>query len=209
MNALDINIYFQEKYKRLCVLASAGGALPKYLLDDNSSELDEDQISNINYINKALYGFPKKFKIGRNPILPTILKYQYPDIYINETIDEDYNFTSRYNIELALLANNEPPPLSDNDEFSDYFSNFDDLASKGFFVYDKLNINYSEDDCFILASYPIYDNNNIEHRNYYNEIRSYLEFSPKLRVPIIERYSNTIHKDSFKPINLIELLNST
>ncbi|MEI1692349.1 hypothetical protein [Acinetobacter nosocomialis] len=209
MNALDINIYFQEKYRRLCVLASAGGALPKYLLDDNSLELDEDNISNINYINKALYEFPKNFKIGRNPILPNILKYQYPDIYINENIDEDYNFTSRYNMDFELLDNNEPNTNLDHSEFSDYFSNFDDLASKGFFVYDKLNINYPEDDNFILVSYPIYDNNNIEHRNFYNEIRSYLEFSPKLRVPIIERYSNTIHKNSFKTINLIELLNST
>ncbi|MBI1453616.1 hypothetical protein IL972_17105 [Acinetobacter sp. FL51] len=161
MNALDINVYFKDKFGRLCILTSAGGVLPKYFLNDNGLEVNEEVLSENNDLDNTIYALPKKFKVGRNPLLPSILKFQYPDpetteFFLEELDDsENYDFTTRYNIEFSLLTNDKILTESENTEFSDYFFTFDDLAARGFFVYDKLNINHPEDDTFVLVSYPI------------------------------------------------------
>lgn len=214
MNALDINIYFKDKFGRLCVLASAGGVLPKYLLDDNSLKINEDELSKNNDLDNIIYKLPKKFKIGRNPLLPSILRFQYPDAETTEnSIDgldnnEDYNFTTRYNIEFSKLNNDKILTDYETPEFSDYFLTFDDLAARGLFVYDKLNINHPEDDTFVLVSYPIYDTENPDHRKWYDKIKSCMDSAPKLDIPIIERFSNNIEKNSFKDLNLIKIIDS-
>ena len=214
MNSLDINIFFKDKYERLCILASAGGILPKYLLDENGQDLSPEKILENNRLNNIIYEIPKNFITGRNPLLPSILKHQYPDIDIAEEfldesdINEDFNFSTRYNIELSNFINENSFNNNESLEFSDYFFTFDDLASRGFFVYDKLNINHPEDDAFILVSYPIYDTSNPIHTRYYNQIKSSIGPILKLNTPIIDRYSNNLNKSSFRELNLIELINS-
>lgn len=214
MNSIDINIYFKDQFNRLCILASAGGTLPKYLLNENGLDINQDTFEKNNKTNSLVYKLPPKFKIGRNPILPSILRFQYPDI---ETTDndqdelnsnEDYSFTIRYNLEFLELTNEKILANSENSEFLDYFLTFDDLAARGFFVYDKLNINHPEDDTFVLVSYPIYDNKNPDHRKWFNKVKSCMPSAPELDIPIIERFSNNIEKDSFKDLNLIEIIDS-
>lgn len=214
MNNIDINIYFKDEFNRLCILASAGGTLPKYLLSDNGIDINPDTFQENNNTNSLVYKLPKKFQIGRNPLLSTILKYQYPDITTQDTaseeenISQDYNFTNRYNSEFLKLTNNMISTNTKTTEFSDYFLTFDDLAARGFFVYDKLNINYPSDDTFILVSYPIYDTENSDHREWYNKVKSCMASAPKLNTPIIDRFSNNLEKNSFKDLNLIEIINS-
>ena len=214
MNSIDINIYFKDEFNRLCILASAGGTLPSYLLNDNGLDINQDTFEENNKTNSLVYKLPKVFRIGRNPILPSILRFQYPDI---ETIEndqeelnnnEDYNFTTRYNLEFLELTNDKILDNTENTEFSDYFLTFDDLAARGFFVYDKLNINHLTDDTFVLVSYPIYDNENPDHRKWYNKVKSCMSSAPKLDIPIIERFSNNLEKNSFKDLNLIEIIDS-
>ncbi|OTG78837.1 hypothetical protein B9T23_01855 [Acinetobacter terrae] len=214
MNSLDINVYFKDKYGRLCILASAGGTLPKYLLDENGLDIDEDKLLENNKLNNLIYKLPKKFKIGRNPLLSSILTYQYPDIETTElpldesNINQDYNFTTTYNHEFSQLTNDKILNESVTTEFSDYFFTFDDLAARGFFVYDKLNINHPEDDTFVLVSYPIYDKDNYEHKENYKEPLSSMTSAPRLNIPIIDRKFNKIYRKSFNSLDLINILNS-
>jgi len=215
MNALDINIYFKDKFGRLCILASAGGILPKYLLDDNNLAINEKKLLEINNLDNIAYKLPKKFKIARNPILSSILKFQYPDIETTEKhqeeieYEEDYNFTRRYNLEFSKLSNDKISNKFEFNEFSDYFLTFDDLASRGFYVYDKLNINYAEDDNFILVSYPTYNKDNYKDKKNYKEALSYMNSIPELNTAIISKKNDIVYKDSFKNLKLIELLNSS
>lgn len=214
MNALDINVYFKDKFGRLCILTSAGGVLPKYFLNDNGLEVNEEVLSENNDLDNTIYALPKKFKVGRNPLLPSILKFQYPDpetteFFLEELDDsENYDFTTRYNIEFSLLTNDKILTESENTEFSDYFFTFDDLAARGFFVYDKLNINHPEDDTFVLVSYPIYDKNNNDHKKNYKAPLSCMSSAPRLNIPIVDKKSSKIYRKSFNRLNLIELLNS-
>lgn len=214
MNSLDINVYFKDNYGRLCILASAGGVLPKYLLDDNGLNIDEGKLSANNDFDNIIYQLPKKFQIGRNPILPSILRFQYPDTETRENNleelnnNEDYNFTIRYNLEFLELTNDKILANTENTEFSDYFLTFDDLAARGFFVYDKLNINHPEDDTFVLVSYPVYDKNNTDHRENYKTPLSHMSSVPRLNIPIVDKKSSKIYRKSFNKLNLIELLNS-
>ncbi|MGZ7882410.1 hypothetical protein [Acinetobacter soli] len=221
MNTLDINIYFIDKFNRLCVLASAGGTLPQYLLTEN--ELNTNSLSFLlnREINNNIYRLPKNFSTRRNPILPSILKYQYPNSNndnFNSNDNEDYNFTTRYDSELSRLIKEGISTELDDSEYSDYFSTFDDLAARGFFVYDKLNINHPEDDNFVLVSYPIIDKYNYKNHEYKKMTNNFLEkfpvltswksSLPKLNIPLTIESKGNFRHEIFERLNLIKLIDS-
>ena len=92
---LDINWYFADRYNRLCVVASGGGMLPKFLFEQQNQN---DEFHNI--VNEL----PQRFENRRN-----------------ESI-------------LEFIVDLE------SDNLNQYFLDFDSLAKKGFYVYDKINL---------------------------------------------------------------------
>lgn len=156
---LDINWYFVDRYNRLCVVASGGGVLPKFLFDQ---ENQNDEFHNI--VNEL----PEKFEIGRNENVMEIIT-----------------------------------DLKD-DSLDRYFSDFDSLAKKGFFVFDKVNLSNSEDTVYLLVAYPIY---NSETDSFPVKLGD-LDKIPKINERIIIRTNTTFSQENFKIIDLVSLLNS-
>lgn len=86
----------------------------------------------------------------------------------------------------------------------EYFSDFESLARKGFYVYDKVDINNTNDLKYILVAYPIY-NTNIDP---YPVDPNNLELIPKLNYPLISRTNSSFSRSNFVIRDLITLLNS-
>jgi len=72
-----------------------------------------------------------------------------------------------------------------------YFSNFERLARKGFYVFDKFHINNANDPLYFLVAYPIYD----RYINTFPIDKKLLPNIPRIKGRISSRYKN--------PFNLI------
>ena len=156
---LDINYYFSDYYNRLCVVASAGGLLPEFLLlEDNQN----DEFHNI--VNEL----PERFEVQRNEnVLDLIIDLK-------------------------------------EDNLNQYFQDFESLAKKGFYVYDKIDISNIEETDYALVAYPIYDSENDSFPINPNE----LELIPKLNKSLISRTNNSFSKKNFKVVDIVSILNN-
>ena len=85
-----------------------------------------------------------------------------------------------------------------------YFESFKDLASRGLYVFDKLNLDDPENGEYLLVAYPDY-NMNINKCPVDTEIISLI---PNIKHPVILRLEQTILNESFTPIDLIKILNN-
>lgn len=56
----DINWYFADNYNRLCVVASGGGRLPKFMLNEQT---EFSEISNNDQIHNVVYALPEMYEI--------------------------------------------------------------------------------------------------------------------------------------------------
>lgn len=91
-----------------------------------------------------------------------------------------------------------------NVNLDEYFSDFESLARKGFYVYDKVEINDDNDLNYILVAYPIY-NTNVDP---YPVDPNNLELIPKLNYALISRTNSSFGRSNFINRDLITLLNS-
>lgn len=110
---LDINWYFIDRFKHICVAISAGGFLPQII---NENEEKNDQF------HKIINLLPERFESIRNKAM--IKRIQ---------------------------------GIESDEEIETYFSNFEILARKGLFVFDRHQINDSNDPNYFLVAYPKYD----------------------------------------------------
>lgn len=85
-----------------------------------------------------------------------------------------------------------------------YFQDFDKLASRGLYVYDKLKLDNPEDGFYVLVAYPIYDTS----RDKYPLDKKNLLLIPKTKQAIISRRYQNLSQSNFNPINLTEILNN-
>jgi hypothetical protein len=156
---LDINWYFADRYNRLCVVASGGGVLPKFLFEQ---ENQNDKFHNI--VNKL----PERFENRRN-----------------ENILE-------FIIDLEI------------DDLNQYFKDFDSLAKKGFYVYDKINLSNSEETNYLLVAYPIYNSETDSFPIKPDE----LNIIPKIKLPLISRTNNNFSEKNFRILDLVSLIDN-
>lgn len=172
MLQLDINIYFRDKCGNICVVASGGGDLPQYLLENE--ELFRRNLE----LDKFVCSLDFRVKIWNNPVIPDILKYQYLSDNIDYSrLSDNIDYSKLY---MELINSNRAPEY-DVKDFPDYFYSFNVLAKKGLYVYDKLNINDSDDSNYVLISKPIKD-------SYYNErLNEHITFQENLNMPTLSR----------------------
>lgn len=156
---LDINWYFADRYNRLCVVASGGGVLPKFLFDQENQN-DE--------FHKVVSELPERFEIGRN-----------------ENI-------------LELIRDLE------SDDLNQYFRDFDSLAKKGFYVYDKVNLSNSQETEYLLVAFPIYNSQTDVYPINLDE----LDKIPKIATRIVLRTNTTFSRENFRIIDLVTLLDN-
>lgn len=154
---LDINWYFSDRYNRLCVVASGGGKLPKFLFEEKNQNEQFHAIVN---------ELPERYESARNENIV--------DFVIDFEIDN----------------------------LNQYFENFDSLAKKGFYVYDKINLSNSEETDYLLVAYPIYNSSNDSFPINPND----LERIPKITQALISRSNKSFSKENFEIIDLISLL---
>ena len=156
---LDINWYFSDFFNRLCVVASGGGKLPKFLFDEENQN---------NEFNNIVNELPERFESARNENILDFI------------------------IDLEI------------DKLNQYFENFDSLARKGFYVYDKINLSNSEQTDYILVAYPIYNSGTdsfpINPKN--------LKRIPKITQALISRTNESFSNENFEIIDLISLLDN-
>lgn len=157
---LDINWYFRDFWNRFCVVASAGGKLPDYILQ-NSESNDE--------FHSIVMDLPEVYESVRN--------------------EEALNHLKGINFQAI--------------EF--YFSDFESLAKRGFYVFDRLNISNPEDDEYLLVAYPEYGSIDMEYPpKVINNFKSQIPRTSQLITRKYGRLSNS----NFKPKKLLTFINS-
>jgi hypothetical protein len=89
------------------------------------------------------------------------------------------------------------------DNLDEYFKDFENLASRGLYVFDKLKVEDPEDGNYILVAYPMYntktDSVPLASEN--------LKLIPRLNRTIITRFNQEVKPSSFNPINLVDIIN--
>jgi hypothetical protein len=90
-----------------------------------------------------------------------------------------------------------------NENLNQYFEDFESLAKKGFYVYDKIDLNNVEDSNYLLVAHPIY---NTETDPLPIDIK-HLELIPKLKDALISRTNYSFSNTNFIPRNLIDIVN--
>lgn len=156
---LDINWYFADRFNRLCVVASGGGILPRFLFEQ---ENQNDEFHNI--VNEL----PERFENQRN-----------------------------LNI-LEFIVDLE------TDNLNQYFRDFDSLAKKGFYVFDKINLSNTEETNYLLVAYPIYNSETDTIPIKPDE----LKIIPKLNEPLFSRTNDNFSERNFRILDLVSLLNN-
>jgi hypothetical protein len=156
---LDINWYFTDHYNRICIAASAGGLLPKPIVENDEGN---------EQFHKIINELPIRFEVTRN-----------------ETV-------------LDLLQG------ISNQNLDSYFQDFESLAGRGLYVFDKLKLDDPEDGYYLLVAYPNYDTN-IDR---YPVDKKNLSLIPKTKQSIISRRNQKVLDSNFTPINLVHILNS-
>lgn len=89
-------------------------------------------------------------------------------------------------------------------DFDLYFQDFEALASRGFYVFDRINLKVPEDGEYILVAYPIYDTRTDD----FPIDKKHLSLIPKTNGPIISRLNQQVKNTSFDPKNLNKILNT-
>lgn len=87
-------------------------------------------------------------------------------------------------------------------ELDSYFQNFESLAARGLYVYDRINLNVPENGQYVLVAYPIYDT----RKDDFPLDKSKLSMIPKTNRWIISRLNQQVKDASFIPKSLIELI---
>lgn len=93
--------------------------------------------------------------------------------------------------------------LNSNENLDQYFADFESFAKKGFYVYDKIDLNNAEDSNYLLVAYPIY---NTETDSFPINIK-HLDLIPKLKDPLISRTNRSFSSQNFIPRDLIDIVN--
>lgn len=154
----DINWYFTDLFNRICIAASAGGLLPKLIVENDENN---DQF------HKVVIDSPSKYEVVRNKNV------------------------------LEFITGVKP------DNLDEYFKDFENLASRGLYVFDKLKVEDPEDGKYILVAYPIY-NTKTDSVPLASE---HLKLIPRLNRTIITRFNQEVKPSSFNPINLVDIIN--
>lgn len=147
----DINWYFTDRFNRVCVVASGGGILPRYILNHTD---------NNDTIHKMVLELNENYRIRRNEF-----------IYLGE-----------------------------NNDYEMYFSDFEKLARRGLYVYDRVNIDDPEDQYYWLVAYPIYDTTK-DKSPFTSE---QLKLFPEIENTIIKRSNDYFSDKNFEKIKFIE-----
>lgn len=85
-----------------------------------------------------------------------------------------------------------------------YFQDFNKLASRGLYVFDKLRLDDPEDGFYLLVAYPIYNTKT----DRYPIDRKNLSLIPKTKQAIISRRDQKLGQSSFEPKDLTSILNN-
>jgi hypothetical protein len=157
---LDINWYFTDHYNRICIAASAGGLLPKPIIENDEGNEE---------FHKIVNELPIRFKVTRN-----------------ENILDQIQGISNQNLD-------------------SYFQDFENLAGRGLYVFDKLKIDDPEDGFYLLIAYPNYDTN----IDSYPVEKGQISLIPKTKQSIISRRNQKVSDSNFTPIDLVQILNNT
>jgi len=115
-------------------------------------------------------------------------------------MDLEEQFESRRNEDAIQNIIDYDPNLN----IEQYFRDFESLAKKGFYVYDKVDINDHNDLRYVLVVYPIYDT----RTDPYPINPKDLQLIPKLNYGLISRTNSSFGKSNFTIRNLITLVNS-
>lgn len=92
----------------------------------------------------------------------------------------------------------------ESQNLEDYFQDFEKLASRGLYVFDKLKLDNPEDGFYILVAYPIYNTTT----DSYPLDKKNLSLIPKIKRAIISRRFQKLSQSNFKPIDLIGIFNN-
>ncbi len=91
-----------------------------------------------------------------------------------------------------------------NQNLDVYFRDFEALASRGFYVFDKLKLNNPEDGYYLLVAYPIYNT----YTDPYPIEKENLSLIPKVNRAIISRTNEIVYESSFKAKDIVSILNN-
>ncbi len=92
---------------------------------------------------------------------------------------------------------------SENLDF--YFRDFEALASRGFYVFDKLRLTNPEDGNYLLVAYPIYNT----YTDTYPIEKDKLSLIPKTKRAIISRANQTLFESNFYAKDIVSILNNS
>lgn len=107
-----------------------------------------------------------------------------------------------YDIGRNELINIKSIQLEVKNVLDNYFSEFEKLARKGLYVYDRFNINDPEDQYYWLVAYPIYDTT----RDKYPLTSEELKLFPRIGNNIINRNNNSFSQKNFEKINFMSFI---
>lgn len=156
---LDINWYFTDHYNRICIAASAGGLLPKPIIENDEGN---------EQFHKIVTELPIRFKVTRN-----------------ENILGQIQGINNQNLE-------------------SYFQDFEALAGRGLYVFDKLKLDDPEDGFYLLVAYPNYNTDT----DSFPVDKEKLSLIPKIKEVIISRRNQQLADSNFTPIELVQILNN-
>ncbi|RYE38380.1 MAG: hypothetical protein EOP48_27185 [Sphingobacteriales bacterium] len=153
----DINWYFADKFNRICIAASAGGAIPQSIMANNVQN---------DLFHQTVMEMPVLFNTQRNPGAVEFLQ--------------------------GIDSNN----------LDRYFENFESLAGRGLYAYDRVDLEVPESGIYLLIAYPIYDTNNDNFPFNSEELR----LIPKIDNTIIHRRYQQVLPVSFEQNDLIKFI---
>ena len=85
-----------------------------------------------------------------------------------------------------------------------YFRDFEALAGRGLYAFDKLKLEDPEDGFYLLVAYPNYNT----HTDGFPVDKEKLSLIPKTRRSIISRRNQQVADSNFRPIDLVQILNN-
>lgn len=92
----------------------------------------------------------------------------------------------------------------DSEDIENYFKDFDSLAKRGFYVFDKLKLQNPDDGFYLLVAYPVYDTT----VDSFPIDKNRLSLIPRTKRSIITRFNQEVYDSSFNPIGLTSILNN-
>lgn len=92
-----------------------------------------------------------------------------------------------------------------NQDFEAYFQDFEALASRGLYVFDRINLGVPEDGRYVLVAFPTYNT----EKDKFPIDKKNLSLIPKTNRAIISRLNQEVKNASFIPKNLNEIIDNT